>query len=548
MLRRAPATAARCSRPTLPRPFAVNLLPARNINRSFWWRRTPKNLPTYFPRPPKPPIWRRWGVTAGRVSLKIFALTFCFFLVGELVLDPLFDVFEEFDGLLDDLTEGHGKEEDESDDDDDNDDDDGGTQVVFVTVKEGYSGEDGGEADEQGKDEEIDHIEFDQEFDHKDEDVWNLKVNHFKDGDEDELGRSSSSKNRSSKSSTSHSNRGGGGGGDDDDDDDDGNNKNKGRSDKANVDNDGSQTSLQPRYTEKDYEYGVYDLIHFNDKLKQGLQVSLITTVRTAIYANPALMSVLGTQPIEFCGGELGFEYPARPPPKIYIPGIGLSSGSIFLGYQEISPIACQMLLSAMYPKAVANAAWTFCRTFVEQTAHNVGKSLGINTGATTKAQHPTGSGTSDAQRSPPKNGAPLLEYPLDDANKTFAYLHRSLGGAFPWVWKKLLQAQADDSWREPVNCSLMSFAKNWSPPLDMPRGGYLVIKGSLNFAAEKVEFTVRVEGIFDFTVGRFTRVIFFSPKTVHKEQRNQQQLRPDPNQQSTQQSKQHPKQQPQNK
>ncbi|PHH67318.1 hypothetical protein CDD81_81 [Ophiocordyceps australis] len=580
MLRRAAASAARCSRPTVPRPFALNLLPARKINRSFWWRRKPRNLPIYFPPLPKPPAWRRWGATAGRVSLKVFIFTFCFFLVEEFVLDPLFNLFEEFDGLLDDLSDRHDSGRGESDDDDGNGTYGNEAEVVYEIFKYSPRREDGEDEineEDEDEDEEFDHVEFDGELYHEDADVWNLNRDHYQDGNNDGLGRNNSNKDSSGR------NRSNGG----DDNDEKNNKKNKDKGDKANSDNDKLNIlfipfpflmvkAVQPRYTEEDDEYAIYNILHYHTEVRHSLQLWLIVAVRNAIHSNHNIMRVLGSPPIRLLEGELSFGYPARPPAKIYVPGIGFSSDSIFVGYQETNPLTGDLLQSAMYPKAFAQAAWTFLRAFVEQRVHDVGRSLGIKTGATTNAQHPVGSGTNKAQRASGKVGATPFKstnYGSPEARDALVYLYQSLGGAFPWVWKKLLRAQADDFWREPVNRSLISFAKNWHPRTEKPRRGYVVLRGLLNFTTEKAQIIVKVEGILDFSSNRFTRVTYYTPKIiVYKKRPKQQQLKSNqgqwsavqggqqskqqsalqakqrPKQQSNQQSEQQVKQQPQDK
>ncbi|KAF4505478.1 hypothetical protein G6O67_007423 [Ophiocordyceps sinensis] len=252
----------------------------------------------------------------------------------------------------------------------------------------------------------------------------------------------------------------------------------------------------QPPYKGSDPEWSTFVAVSRDQQIQKDIKRGLAETIRSAAAKNPQYAKALGGQNIIIRKYWLDILYPPKPPPKHYMSGIIVYDDGIYWGDRPVDSATAGSLSIALYPKAVATAAWTFCDSLFTQTVNDVANALRLN-----------------PPLSPPEAAKPQhVVLPKDDKSVSEASARSTTSPIRPTGDHNLSKTSDTESSGDPriqvaMQAASGAFVENWKPVPSYPTRGCLRVDGIVEIHGDTALLCVYVMASYDPKLKKYVSI-----------------------------------------
>lgn len=238
----------------------------------------------------------------------------------------------------------------------------------------------------------------------------------------------------------------------------------------------------QPQYRSNDPEWLEFVAFSRNKQAREDIKLKLADTICKAVQNNDQYVRILGGKDMHVSQYWLDTIFPTRPPPKHYVAGISIEDDGIYWAHRPIDTLAAKHLSLAIYPVAVAKAAWSFLSVLGKGLATDTAVFLGI---AEPVKRLPT-------WESVVLNRMPQQETVGPGADRELQDLKKTLQSAVPFgdVMPSNLEHAS--------SAAMVTLAKTWKPARQGPGPGCIRVDGLIQVSGKSAYMTVYVVAWFD--------------------------------------------------
>ncbi|KAJ3472725.1 hypothetical protein NLG97_g10761 [Lecanicillium saksenae] len=238
----------------------------------------------------------------------------------------------------------------------------------------------------------------------------------------------------------------------------------------------------QPPYRSSDPEWQEFVAFNRNKQAREDIKFKLAEIIRKAIGNSDQYVRILGGKDIRISQFWLDTIFPVRPPPKHYVAGISIEDDGIYWAHRPIDTLAANHLTLAIYPAAVAKAAWSFISVLGKGLATDTAVFLGL---AEPARRPPTWESVVLKRMQQQETVGPGANRELQDLKKTLQSAV-SLGNVLPPTFEHASSA------------AMVTFAKSWKPARQGPGPGCIKVDGLIQVSGAKAYMAVYVIAWFD--------------------------------------------------
>ncbi|OAA81269.1 hypothetical protein LEL_00814 [Akanthomyces lecanii RCEF 1005] len=238
----------------------------------------------------------------------------------------------------------------------------------------------------------------------------------------------------------------------------------------------------QPPYRSSDPEWQEFVAFSKNKQAREDIKFKLADIICKAIENSDQYVRILGGKEIRVSQFWLDTIFPVRPPPKHYVAGISIEDDGIYWAHRPIDTLAAKHLSLAIYPMAVAKAAWAFVSVLGKSLASDTAVFLGI---AEPARRPPTWESVVMNRVQGQDTVGASTNRALQDLKKT-AQPAVSLGNVMP------------PSLEHASSAAMVTLAKSWKPAQQGPGPGCIKVDGLIQVSGKKAYMAVYVIAWFD--------------------------------------------------
>ncbi|TQV96290.1 hypothetical protein V2A60_003289 [Cordyceps javanica] len=238
----------------------------------------------------------------------------------------------------------------------------------------------------------------------------------------------------------------------------------------------------QPPYRSSDPEWQEFVVFSRNKQAREDIKHKLADLICKAIQKSDQYVRILGGKDIRVSQFWLDTIFPARPPPKHYVAGISIEDDGIYWAHRPIDSLAAKHLSLAIYPAAVAKAAWSFLSVLGKGLASDTAVFLGI---AEPTKRPPTWESVVLNRMQQQETVGPGANRELQDLKKTLQSAV-SVGNVMP------------SNLEHASSAAMVTLAKTWKPARQGPGPGCIKVDGLIQVSGKKAYMAVYVVAWFD--------------------------------------------------